>query len=50
MWPTLLEVWLRAQGSHGPDEALPSLSDSDIEEHVSFFQLLDQWDRQQASN
>lgn len=31
------------------DGALPSLSDSDIEELIRFFQLLDDWDREARS-
>jgi hypothetical protein len=33
-----------------PDGAVPTLSDNDIEELVSFFQLLAEWDRQYKLN
>jgi hypothetical protein len=35
--------------NNDPDGTLPRLSDSDIQELVLFFQLLDEWDRQQKS-
>jgi hypothetical protein len=40
---------LPEQQKNNTDQRLQSLTDSEIEELIRFFQLLDEWDREQKS-
>jgi len=40
----------RVHQNNDPDETLRNLSESDIDELIQFFQMLDEWDRQNTAN